>query len=140
MARIRKMSLEEQLAQRGFESLSVARTLPNGAVELRANLLHPLPTDGQDPVYAPVPVSLTVALDKKGGMRIVDGGAPTENSIADATRYLQTLRENGQVTDESENDLAASGRKARPAPGVTHEIRRDKTGRRILQRTRFSLA
>jgi hypothetical protein len=140
MARTRKMSLEEQLAHRGFESASVARTLHNGAMEVHANVLHPLPIGGQDPVYAPIPVSLTVAPDKKSGIHIVAGGVPTEKSIADATRFVQMLRDNGHVTDESEKDFGASGCRARPAPGVTHQIRRDEKGRRVLQRIRFSAA
>jgi hypothetical protein len=137
---MKKMSLEEQLAARGFESASVVRTLPDGTVEVHANVLHPLPIGGQDPVYAFVPVDLTVAVDKKGEIRVVSGGVPTENCIADATRFVQNLRDHGQVADESEKNLAATKHEARPAPGVTHQIRRDEKGRRVLQRTRFTVA
>ena len=132
------MSLEEQLAHRGFDSASVVRTLQDGAVEVHANVLHPLPIGGQDPVYAFVPVDLTVAVDKSGEIRVVAGGVPAENCIADATRFVQNLRDQGQVTDESEKNLAATKHEGRPAPGVTHQIRRDKMGRRVLQRTRFT--
>jgi hypothetical protein len=140
MARTKKMSLEEQLARRGFDSASVVRTLQDGAVEVHANVLHPLPIGGQDPVYAFVPVDLTVAVDKKGGIRTITGGVPTEDCIADATRFVQNLRDHGQVTDESEKNSAAAEHEARPAPGVTHRIRRDEKGRRVLQRTRFTVA
>jgi hypothetical protein len=140
MVRTKKMSLEEQLARRGFDSASVVRTLQDGAVEVHANVLHPLPMGGQDPVYAFVPVDLTVAVDKKGAIRVVAGGVPTESCIADAARFAQSLRDQGQVTDESETNSAAATHEARPAPGVTHQIRRDEKGRRVLQRTRFTAA
>jgi hypothetical protein len=140
MARTKKMSLEEQLAGRGFESASVVRTLHDGAMEVHANVLHPLPIGGQDPVYAFVPVDLTVAVDKKGEIRTITGGVPTEDCIADATRFVQSLRDHGQVTDQSEENLAATKHEARPAPGATHQIRRDEKGRRVLQRTRFTVA
>jgi hypothetical protein len=140
MVRTKKMSLEEQLARRGFDSASVVRTLQDGALEVQANVLHPLPIGGQDPVYAFVPVDLTVAVDKSGEIRVAAGGVPTENCIADATRFVQSLRDQGQVTDESDKNLAATKHEARPAPGVTHQIRRDEKGRRVLQRTRFTVA
>jgi osmotically-inducible protein OsmY len=140
MARTKKMSLEEQLADRGFDSASVVRTHHDGAMEVQANVLHPLPIGGQDPLYAFVPVDLTVTVDKKGGVRTITGGVPTEDCIADATRFAQSLRDHGQVADESETNLAAAEQEARPASGVTHQIRRDEQGRRVLQRTRFSIA
>ncbi|HEY2756018.1 MAG TPA: hypothetical protein VGJ01_09790 [Pseudolabrys sp.] len=134
------MSLEEQLAGRGFESASVVRTLHGGAMEVHANVLHPLPIGGQDPLHAFVPVDLTVAVDKTGAIRVVAGGVPTDDCIAEAARFAQSLRDHGQVADESETNLATTKHEARPAPGVTHQIRRDEKGRRVLQRTRFTVA
>jgi hypothetical protein len=138
MARTKKMSLAQQLAHRGFESASVARTLHDGSMEVQANVLCPLPIGGDDPVFAFVPVTLTVAVDKSGEVRILTGEAPSDDCIADATRFVRTLRDNGQIADDSDNRTGESQREARAAPGVTHEIRRDDRGRRIFQRRRFS--
>jgi len=107
-------------------------------MEVQANVLCPLPIGGDDPVFAFVPVTLTVAVDKSGEVRILTGEAPSDDCIADATRFVRTLRDNGQIAEYSDSRTGESQREARAAPGVTHEIRRDDRGRRIFQRRRFS--
>ncbi len=128
MPRIKQKALTAELAKRGFESISVKRALPDGRVEVEANKLHPVPVEGGETIYAPVPVSFSVALDAGGRVKSIAGGNPSPAAVADAARYIKTLRDSGQ--------LAAAGERA-PAPGVTHQIERDAQGRHVLRRKRF---
>jgi hypothetical protein len=128
MPRINQQALKTELAKRGFESVSIKRELPDGRVEVEANKLHPVHDEGGEAIYAPVPVSFSVALDAGGRVKSIDGGNPSPAAVADAARYIKTLRESGQ--------LAAAGERA-PAPGVTHQIERDAQGRDVLRRKRF---
>jgi hypothetical protein len=128
MPRMKEKALTAELAKRGFESISVKREHPDGRVEVEANKLHPVPVEGGETIYAPVPVSFSVALDAGGRVKSIDGGNPSPAAVADAARYIKTLRDSGQ--------LAASGERA-PAPGVTHQIERDAQGRDVLRRKRF---
>jgi len=129
-------SLDDQLAQRGFDSASIARKLPGGKLEMSANRLHSLPGGGDDPVYASIPVSFTVTLDKNGSIKELAGGLPTQNSIDEASRYLKMLQDTGQIRDDSEKGSSTSGAYGFTS-GVTHEVRRDEKGRRVLRRMRF---
>ena len=131
MPRINQQALKTELAKRGFESISVKREHPDGRVEVEANKLHPVPVEGGETIYAPVPVSFSVALDAGGRVKSIDGGNPSPAAVADAARYIKTLRNSGQ--------LAAAGERA-PAPGVTHQIERDAQGRQVLRRKRFSIS
>jgi hypothetical protein len=58
-------------------------------------------------------------------------GNPSPATVADAARYIKTLRDSGQ--------LAAAGEGA-PARGGTHQIERDAQGRHVLRRKRFSIS
>jgi hypothetical protein len=131
MPRIKQKALTAELAKRGFESISVKRELPDGRVEVEANKLHPVPVEGGETIYAPVPVCFSVALDAGGRVKSIAGGNPSPAAVADAARYIKTLRDSGQ--------LAATGERA-PAPGVTHQIERDAQGRHVLRRKRFSIS
>ena len=128
MPRMKEKALTAELAKRGFESISVKREHPDGRVEVEANKLHPEHEEGGEAIYAPVPVSFSVALDAGGRVKSIDGGNPSPAAVADAARYIKTLRDSGQ--------LAAAGERA-PAPGVTHQIERDAQGRDVLRRKRF---
>ena len=128
MPRIKEKALTAELAKRGFESISVKREHPDGRVEVDANKLHPVPVEGGETIYAPVPVSFSVALDAGGCVKSIEGGDPSPAAVADAARYITTLRDSGQ--------LAAAGEGA-PARGVTHQIERDAQGRHVLRRKRF---
>jgi hypothetical protein len=131
MPRINQQALKTELAKRGFESISIKRELPGGRVEVEANKLHPVHDEGGEAIYAPVPVSFSVALDAGGRVKSIDGGNPSPAAVADAARYIKTLRDSGQ--------LAAAGEGA-PARGVTHQIERDAQGRHVLRRKRFSIS
>jgi hypothetical protein len=74
---------------------------------------------------------LSVALDARGRIKSIDGDPPNPAAVADAARYIKTLRESGQ--------LAAAGEQA-PARRVTHQIERDEQGRQVLRRKRFSIS
>jgi hypothetical protein len=76
-------------------------------------------------------VSFSVALDAGGRVKSIDGGNPSPATVADAARYIKTLRDSGQ--------LAAAGEGA-PARGGTHQIERDAQGRHVLRRKRFSIS
>ena len=129
MPRIKEKALKAELAKHGFESVTVKRELPAGRVELEANKLHPVHVEGGESIYAPIPVSLSVELDPRGRVKSIDGGTPDSAAVADATRYVKTLRDSGQ--------LAAAGE---PASGLTHQIERDAQGRQVLRRKRFSIS
>ena len=131
MPRINEQALKTEPDKRGFESISIKRELPGGRVEVEANKLHPVHDDGGEAIYAPVPVSFSVALDAGGRVKSIDGGDPSPAAVADAARYITTLRDSGQ--------LAAAGEGA-PARGVTHQIERDEQGRQVLRRKRFSIS
>ena len=130
MPRINQQALKTELAKRGFESVSIKRELPGGRIEVEANKLHPVPVEGGETIYAPVPVSLSVAIDTRGRVKSIEGDSPSPAGVADAARYVKTLRDSGQ--------LAAAG-EAAPARGVTHQIGRDAQGRHVLRRKRFSI-
>jgi hypothetical protein len=130
MPRIEEKALKTELAKHGFESVAVKRELPDGRLELEANKLHPVHVEGGETIYAPIPVSLSVALDTRGGVKSIGGGTPNPAAVADAARYVKTLRESGQ--------LAAAGEQ-QPAFGPTHQIERDEQGRQVLRRKRFSI-
>jgi hypothetical protein len=119
-----RMKEKAELAKRGFESISVKREHPDGRVEVEANKLHPVPVEGET-IYAPVPVSFSVALDAGGRVKSIEGGDP---SFADAGRYIKTLRDSGQLA-------VAGDRQAASRP--THQIERDAQGRDVLRRKRF---
>src|SRR4029450_10368619 len=97
MARIKEQALKTELANRGFESVSVKRELPGGRVEVEANKLYPVHVEGGEAIYAPPPVSLSVELDARGRVKSIDGGTPNPAAIADAARYVKTLRDSGQL-------------------------------------------
>jgi hypothetical protein len=124
MPRMKEKALTAELAKRGFESISVKREHPDGRVEVEANKLHPVPVEGET-IYAPVPVSFSVALDAGGRVKSIEGGDP---SFADAGRYIKTLRDSGQLA-------VAGDRQAASRP--THQIERDAQGRDVLRRKRF---
>src|SRR5262249_8805025 len=130
MPRIKEKALKTELAKHGFESVAVKRELPAGRVEVEANKLHPVQVEGGETIYAPIPVSLSVALDARGRVKSIDGGTPNPTAIADAAHYVKTLRESGQ--------LAAAGEQ-QPASAPTHQLERDKQGRQVLRRKRFSI-
>jgi hypothetical protein len=130
MPRINEQTLKTELAKRGFESISIKRELPDGRVEVDANKLHPVHVEKGEAIYAPVPVSFSVALDAGGRVKSIDGGDPSPAAVADAARYITTLRDSGQL---------AAGEGA-PARGVTHQIERDAQGRHVLRRKRFSIS
>ena len=108
MPRINETALKTELAKHGFESVSLKRELPGGRVEVEANKLHPVHVEEGESIYAPIPVSLFVELDPRGHVKSIDGGTPNPAAVADATRYVKTLRDSGQ--------LAAAGEQ-QPAPG-----------------------
>ena len=129
MPRINEKALKTELAKHGFESVSLKRELPGGRIEVEANRLHPVHVEEGESIYAPIPVSLSVELDARGHVKSIDGGTPNPAAVADAARYVKTLRDSGQ--------LAAAGEQ-QPAPGLTHQIERDKQGRQVLRRKRFT--
>jgi hypothetical protein len=131
MPRINEQALKTELAKRGFESISIKRELPGGLVEVEANKLHPVHDEGGEAIYAPVPVSFSVALDAGGRVKSIDGGNPSPAAVADAARYIKTLRDSGQL---------ATGGERQPAAWPTHQIERDAQGRQVLRRKRFSIS
>ena len=66
MPRIKQQALKTELANRGFESVSIKRELPGGRVEVEANKLHPVHVEAGEAIYAPIPMSLSVELDARG--------------------------------------------------------------------------
>src|SRR6266436_3076130 len=91
----------------------------------------PCMSRGGESIYAPIPVSLSFGLDARGRVKSIEGGTPDPAAVADATRYVKTLRDSGQ--------LAAAGEQ-QPASGLTHQIERDAQGRQVLRRKRFSIS
>ena len=130
MPRIKEKALKTELAKHGFESVAVKRQLPAGRVEVE-DKLHPVHVEEGESIYAPIPVSLSVELDARGRVKSIDGGTPDPAAVADAARYVKTLRDSGQ--------LAAAGEQP-PATGLTHQIERDAQGRQVLRRKRFSIS
>jgi hypothetical protein len=131
MPRFKEQALKTELANRGFESVSVKRELPGGRVEVEANKLHPVHVEAGESIYAPIPVSLSVELDARGRVKSITGETPKAEAVANATRYIKTLRDSGQ--------LAAAGERG-PARRVTHQIERDEQGRQVVRRKRFSIS
>jgi hypothetical protein len=131
MPRINEQALKKELAKRGFESVSIKRELPGRRVEVGANKLHPVHVEGGEAIYAPVPVTLSVELDARGHVKSIDRDTPDPAAVADAARYIKTLRDSGQ--------LAGPGAR-QPASGLTHQIERDEHGRQVLRRKRFSIS
>jgi len=131
MPRIKEQELKAQLAKRGFESVSIKRELPGGRIQVEANKLYPVHVEAGESIYAPVPVSLSVELDARGGVKSIAGDTPTPAAVTDAARYIKTLRDSGQLTSTGEQQSAG---------GVTHQIERDEQGRQVLRRKRFSIS
>jgi len=135
---LNEKALKADLAKRGYESISVKRQLPSGRIEIEANKLHPLELEGGASIYAPIPVSMSVELDKRGRVQSINGGTPDSTAIAAALHHVRTLRDSGQLASGA--DATQSGKSAqKPAPGVTHQIESDEQGRRVLRRKRFSI-
>src|SRR5258708_26166052 len=76
MPRISQRALKTELAKRGFESMSIKRELPGGRIEVDANKLHPVHVEAGEPIYAPVPGSLSVALGPPGPDQSIDRANP----------------------------------------------------------------
>jgi hypothetical protein len=131
MPRIKEQALKKELAKRGFESVSIKRELPGRRVKVDANKLYPVEIEGGEAIYAPVPMSLSVELDARGHIKSIDRDTPDPAAVADAARYIKSLRDSGQ--------LAAPGERE-PASGATHRIERDEQGRKVLRRKRFSIS
>ena len=128
MPRIKDQALKKELAKCGFESISIKRELPGGRVALEANKLYPVHVEGGEAIYALVPVSFSVELDARGRVKSIDGDTPNPAAVADAARYIKTLRDSGQLAPPGERE---------PISGVTHRIERDEQGRQVLRRKRF---
>src|SRR6266540_5827179 len=131
MPRINEQALKKELAKRGFESISIKRELSGGRVEVEANKLYPVHVEGNESIYAPIPVSLSVELDARGRVKSIEGDTPNPAAVADAARYIKTLRDSGQLAGPGERQ---------PASGLTHQIERDEHGRQVLRRKRFSIS
>ena len=131
MSHIKEKALTRELAKHGFESVSVKRELPGGRVEVEVNKLHPVHVEGSEVIYAPIPVSLSVELDARGRVKSIAGDTPNPAAVADAARYVKTLRNSGQLATAGEQQ---------PAAGTTHQIERDEQGRQVLRRKRFSIS
>ena len=127
MPRISDKALNAELTKRGFQSATI-RQQSGERIEVEANKLHPLPLPEGEPVYAELPVSLSVEVDKQGRVKSIEGGTPDPAAVNDAMHYLKTLQDTGQLADS-----------APPPPGATHQIERDDQGRRVLRRKRFSI-
>src|SRR5262249_11419576 len=67
----------------------------------------------------------------RGRVKSIDGGTPDPAAVADAARYVKTLRDRGQ--------LAAAGEQP-PATGLTHQIERGAQGRQVLRREPVSIS
>jgi hypothetical protein len=128
MPRIKDQALKKELAKCGFESISIKRELPGGRVALEANKLYPVHVEGGEAIYAPVPVSFSVELDARGRVKSIDGDTPNPAAVADAGRYIKTLRDSGQLAPPGERE---------PISDATHRIERDEQGRQVLRRKRF---
>ena len=140
MAARKESSLETQLAKRGFESVSVTRPMAAGEVKVEATKLHRLPTAGEEPVYAQIPVSLSVKLDKSGRIQSIKGDTPSDNAVKDAVHFLNGLRERGEVVDEASPPTPTPDQNGRAsAPRPPHQIVRDEQGRQVLRRRRISM-
>ena len=131
MPRIKEQALKAELARRSFESVSIKRELPGGRIQVEANKLYPVHVEEGESIYAPVPVSLSVELDGRGKVKSIAGDTPKPAAVADAARYMKTLRDSGQLA------IAGGGTSAR---GATHQIERDAQGRQVLRRKRFSIS
>lgn len=125
--RINEQALKTELAKRGFESISIKRELPSGRVEIEANKIHPVHVESGESIFVPVPVTFSVELDERGGVKSIEGETPTPAAIADAARLIKMLRDNGQLAPAGEQE---------PVSGVTHRIERDEQGRQVLRRNR----
>src|SRR5262249_30023555 len=125
-----QQALKTELAKRGFESMSIKRELPGGRIEVDANKLHPVHVEAGELIYAPVPVSLSVALDPRGRIQSIHGDTPDPTAVAESPRYIKTLRESKQLGVPGEQESM---------PGFTHRIERDDQGRQVLRRKRFSI-
>jgi hypothetical protein len=73
MPRMKGKALTAELAKRGFESISVKRELSDGRVEVEANKLHPVPVEGGETIYAPVP-RIFLGRARRGRARKIDRG------------------------------------------------------------------
>jgi hypothetical protein len=131
MPRINEQALKKELAKRGFESISIKRELLGGRIEVEANKLYPVHVEGGETIYAPIPMMLSVQLDARGRVKSIDGDTPNPAAVADAARYIKTLRDSGQLAGPGERQ---------PASGLTHQIERDEQGRQVLRRKRFSIS
>jgi len=131
MPRINEQTLKKELAKRGVESISIKRELPGGRIQVEANKLYPVHVEGGEAIYAPIPVTLSVELDSRGRVKSIDGDTPNPAAVADAARYIKTLRDSGQLAGPGERQ---------PASGLTHQIERDEQGRQVLRRKRFSIS
>ena len=131
MPRINEQALKKELAKRGFESISIKRELPGRRLEVDANKLYPVHVEGGEAIYAPVPMSLSVELDARGHIISIDRDTPDPAAVADAARYVKTLRDSGQLNAPGER---------KPPSGITHRIERDAQGRQVLRRKRFSIS
>lgn len=131
MPRLDEKKLLKDLQKRGFESITIGERQSDGRVKVDANKLHPLSGE-KDPIYAPIPVTLSVSVDAKGGLAGITGDTPDPASVAAAVHQVKALRETGQLQDTS----GAAAAVDRP----THSLIRDEKGRRVVRRQRFSAA
>src|SRR5258708_29658156 len=123
MPRTSQRALKTELAKRGFESMSIKRELPGGRIEVEANKLHPVHVEAGEPIFAPVPVSVSVALDPRGRVKSIDGDTPHPAAFAHAPRYINCLRDRGSD---------AAPRAPESTPGHTRRSRRCSRGPPVL--------
>lgn len=137
MPKFDENKLLKDLGARGFESMTIEQAQADGRVKVSANKLHPLSSD-KDPVYAPVPVALSVNVDAKGHVAGITGDTPDPASVAAAVHQMNALRETGQLEDTTAPRASAAVAAAAAAAHPTHGITRDDKGRRVMRRRRFS--
>jgi hypothetical protein len=124
MAKLDEQKIKTELANRGFESVSIKSVDGDGKVSVDANKLHPIEKEGTDDLYVPLPVSLSLELGADGHIRTLAGEDPSPAAIGAARSFVRGLKQRSEI----ESATATNPGKA------THRIEKDAQGRLVLRR------
>jgi hypothetical protein len=124
---ITEAGFSQELGKRGFELKSYSQS-DDGSFEVQASKLYSVLVNGQD-LFVPVPVTLSVTLDKDDHVLSVKSNEADLQSVTSAEQFVKTLADNNQIDGLSGQSL----------PNATHKIEVNSQGQKVVKRQGYSL-
>src|SRR4051794_10529407 len=89
--------LKQKLSTMGFDMIRFHQQKTNDLIEAEANKLLAVYLHKGEPLYVPVPVTLSIKLDDDNNIERIEGGDPTPEAAKDAEWFVKTLIDNHRI-------------------------------------------